>query len=185
MGKWYDDYKKLDLLGGKISFILENDEDTEEIASDTYLKAWNTIPPKRPNPFKSYLGMIARSLALDRYEMQTAQKRGGETALVLDELAECIPDSAGNTETTVLLRDVLNRFIRSLPSKMQIIFMRRYWYAEPICKIAEDLHMTENAVCAVLCRARRKLKLPLEKEGFALCRRKIFSVNSVQSTLRS
>ena len=148
--------------------ILENDGDTEEVVSDTYLKAWNTIPPKSPDPLKGYLGMISRNLALDRYDWEQAQKRKGETVLILDELAQCIPDGIGNTEHTVVLRDALNRFVRALPRKTQAIFMRRYWYAEPLAEIAKDFHMTENAVSASLCRIRRKLKHFLEKEGFSL-----------------
>jgi DNA-directed RNA polymerase specialized sigma24 family protein len=73
--------------------ILRNNKDAEECVNDTYLRAWNSIPPKRPNKLQTYLGKITRNLALNMLEKLTAQKRGkGQIPLVLDELGECIPD---------------------------------------------------------------------------------------------
>ena len=72
--------------------ILTNDEDAKEIVNDTYLKTWNTIPPQRPDSLKTYVGRISRHLSLNRYEAQSAQKRGGQLSLILDELTECITD---------------------------------------------------------------------------------------------
>ncbi len=80
--------------------ILSSDEDAREVVNDTYLKIWNTILPRRPDPLKPYIGTISRQLALNRYEAQHTQKRGGQVSLVLDELSECIPDNAGGTRCT-------------------------------------------------------------------------------------
>ena len=148
--------------------ILGNDEDAKEIVNDTYLKAWNTIPPNRPNPLKSYVGMLSRQLSLDRYEKNHTQKRGGEAALVLDELSECIPDNNSGMDIgdSVALRDALNAFIWSLPDKTQVVFVRRYWYAASIAEIAQAYSMKESHVSVLLLRARRKLKEFLHKEGF-------------------
>jgi RNA polymerase sigma-70 factor (ECF subfamily) len=150
--------------------ILEDHEDAKEIVNDTYLKAWNTIPPNRPDPLKPYVGMISRHLSLDRYEEYHTQKRGGQVPLVLEELAECIPDNDSREDIgeSVALKDALAKFIRSLPDKTQMIFLRRYWYASSVAEIAEEYGMRENSVNVLLHRTRKKLKDHLQKEGFDL-----------------
>ena len=150
--------------------ILEDHEDAKEIVNDTYLKAWNTIPPNRPDPLKPYVGMISRHLSLDRYEEYHTQKRGGQVPLVLEELAECIPDNDSREDIgeSVALKDALAKFIRSLPDKTQRIFLRRYWYASSVAEIAEEFGMRENSVNVLLHRTRKKLKDHLQKEGFDL-----------------
>ena len=150
--------------------ILEDHEDAKEIVNDTYLKAWNTIPPNRPDPLKPYVGMISRHLSLDRYEEYHTQKRGGQVPLVLEELAECIPDNDSREDIgeSVALKDALAKFIRSLPDKTQRIFLRRYWYASSVAEIAEEYGIRENSVNVLLHRTRKKLKDHLQKEGFDL-----------------
>ncbi len=145
--------------------ILNNDADAQEIVNDTYLKAWNSIPPQKPTSLKSYVGMIARQLAFDTYRAQKAEKRGGQMPLVLDELAECIP-SGEDIGESVALRDILNAFLGTLPKKTQKVFVRRYWYASPTSEIATEYGMTENHVNVLLCHTRKKLKAFLSKEGF-------------------
>ncbi len=148
--------------------ILECDEDAEEVENDTYLKTWNTIPPNSPENLKPYVGMISRSLALDAYEKRHAGKRAGEVPLILDELAECIPDGSGDYAESFALRDSLNRFVRSLPETTQKVFIRRYWYASPVAEIAREYSMKESAVTVLMLRTRKKLKDHLKKEGFEL-----------------
>ena len=149
--------------------ILENNEDAKEIVNDTYLKTWQTIPPKRPDALKPYVGMISRQLALNAYEEQHTQKRG-QLTLVLDELAECLPsnDEEWDVVSGIALHDSLNIFLRRLPSKTRNIFIRRYWYTSSIAEIAEEYSMKESAVAMLLLRARKKLKTHLQKEGFNL-----------------
>ena len=148
--------------------IAENEQDADEILNDTWLCAWNTIPPQHPEPLKGYLGALARNLAINRATQNRAQKRAGQTALCLDELAECVPDdgSALDTSEQVHLRDTLNAFLSSLPQKTRRIFLGRYWYNEPLCELADAYGMRENAVANLLLRTRKKLKHTLEKEGF-------------------
>ncbi len=150
--------------------ILQNDSDAEEIENDVYLKAWNSIPPNRPSSLKAYLGMISRQLAFDAYAAKNTQKRGGDVALVLDELAECIPDSNGGEDIgeSLALHDALNGFVRSLSGKTQKIFVRRYWYSSSVSEIAADYGMSENHVSVSLFNTRKKLKRFLSKEGFTL-----------------
>jgi RNA polymerase sigma-70 factor (ECF subfamily) len=150
--------------------ILEDRLDSEEVANDTYLRLWNSIPPQKPDPLKPYVGMISRHLSLDRYEEYHTQKRGGQVPLVLEELAECIPDNDSREDIgeSVALKDALAKFIRSLPDKTQMIFLRRYWYASSAAEIAEEYGMRENSVNVLLHRTRKKLKDHLQKEGFDL-----------------
>ena len=151
--------------------ILYSDEDAEEIVNDTYLKTWNTVPPNRPDPLKAYVGLLSNQLALDRYDAYHADKRGGgQLPLVLEELAECIPDLSDATEMgeSIALRDALNRFLRSLPEKSRTIFVRRYWYVSSIAEIAQEYGMKESSVTVLLYRTRKKLKEFLHEEGFDL-----------------
>ncbi len=150
--------------------ILYSDEDANEVVNDTYLKLWKTIPPKRPNPLKSYVGMISRQLALDAYEARHTQKRGGQVSLALDELSECVSDSSNGSDMSenVALSDSLSRFLRSLPQRTRKIFVRRYFYMSPIAEIARDFSMKESNVTMLLLRTRKKLEQFLKKEGFDL-----------------
>lgn len=149
--------------------ILRNDEDSKEIVNDTYLKAWNIIPPQRPKPLKTFLGRITRQLAINRLESNLAKKRYvGQYLLVLDELSECIKDSNQDTDVveSVALRDTLNEFLRSLPLDKRQIFIKRYWYMNSISEIAEDFSISESKVKSLLMRTRKKLKKHLIREGF-------------------
>ncbi len=150
--------------------ILYSDEDAKEVVNDTYLKTWNTIPPQRPDPLKPYVGMISRQLALDTYEAQHTQKRGGQVPLVLDELSECIPDndSGADIGESVALSDALNRFIWALPQRTRNIFVRRYFYMSTVAEIAKDFSMKESNVTMHLLRTRKKLEQFLNKVGFDL-----------------
>ncbi len=151
--------------------ILKSDEEAEECTNDTYLRAWNAIPPAKPNNLRTFLGKITRNLSLNRWEKLSAEKRGGgEVSVVLDELAECVP-SSDDTESAAedaLIRDALDRFLKGLPRETRKIFVRRYWYMSPIKEIAEDFGFTENKVSVALYRTREKLRKTLEKEGILL-----------------
>ena len=149
--------------------ILGNEEDTAEIVNDTRLKLWNTRPPVRPVSLKAYVGKICRQLALDRYDERTAQRRGGgEVPLLLDELAECIPDGDDGRDfgESIALRSAIDAFLASLEGRTRRIFVRRYWYAASISEIAEEYGMKESAVAMLMLRTRKKLKEFLQKEGF-------------------
>lgn len=151
--------------------ILHNDEDSKECVNDTYLKAWNAMPPQRPNRLSVFLGKITRNLSLDRYKRYNAEKRGyGQITYVLDELKACVPadDNVEQIVDDVVLTEVLNRFLASLPAETRIIFMRRYWYFCSIKDIAADLKVSESKVKMSLLRSRDKLRHLLEREGIAL-----------------
>ena len=151
--------------------ILHNAEDSEECVSDTYLKAWENIPPRRPKKLAVFLGKITRNLALDRYRFYTAEKRGGgQMPVALEELAACVPagDETGRIIDQIVLVELLNRFLGELPVSQRKIFMRRYWYVSDIKEIARDYAMTESGVRMSLMRSRKQLKELLEKEGVML-----------------
>ena len=134
----------------KIAFnILRNPMDAEECVSDTYMNIWTSIPPAVPKIFKSFIGRIARNLALDRYDSLNAQKRGGSRVEVcLDELAECIGEKGGSAEFTenVELAELLDAFLEGLAPDARKIFVRRYWYLDSIAEIAEELGFGESKV---------------------------------------
>ena len=149
--------------------ILHNREDADECENDTYLRAWNAIPPHRPTRLSVFLGKITRRLALDRYASLTADKRGGGTqAAILEEWRDALPDGDGDPADDLAVRDALNRFLRQLPADKRRTFIRRYWYGDTIAAIATDSHATESAVKMTLSRTRGELKTFLEKEGVTL-----------------
>ena len=148
--------------------ILEDRLDSEEVANDTYLRLWNSIPPKKPDPLKPYVGRVSRNLALDVYDVKHAKKRNGVT-LALEELAECLPSEDGRElGESAALSDALSRFISSLPERDKVIFVRRYFYLCPIAEIAKSLSLKESTTAMTLSRTREKLRKHLAKEGFAL-----------------
>lgn len=150
--------------------ILFSNEDSEECVNDTYLRAWNSMPPQKPSKLSSFLGRITRNLALDRYDFNHAQKRSQNLEIALEEIGEAVPES-GNLDSLlgeIALRDAVNSFLASLPKRTRQIFMRRYWYLSEIKDIASDFSMSETSVRVSLSRTRVKFKAHLEKEGITL-----------------
>ncbi len=151
--------------------ILYDKEDTEECVNDTWLKAWNVIPPQRPGRMQIFLGTITRNLAIDRYKRRKAQKRGsGSMEVALDELTECVP-ATHNTEEQVVaaeLERLIHNFLKELPEKECNVFLRRYWYVEDYQAIAKRYGMNLNTVKTTLFRVRGKLRAFLEQEGIVL-----------------
>jgi RNA polymerase sigma-70 factor (ECF subfamily) len=151
--------------------ILHSEEDAEECVNDTYLKAWNCIPPHKPDMLSAFLGKITRNLSLNLYEKYSTQKRGlGQTALTLSELEECLPSSC-DVELTAdedILIDALNRFLSTIPSAARKMFIRRYWYLSPVKEIADGYGISESKVKMTLFRTRKSLKQYLEKEGVTI-----------------
>ena len=141
--------------------ILRNAEDKDECLNDTWLRAWNSIPPQKPTNLKMFLAKIARNLAIDRYKRQNAVKRGsGETELILDELEECISNK-DNVENTVISKEIgvaINDFLKTLSERDRNIFIRRYFYADTAEKIAKQYALTVNNIMVILTRTRAKLK---------------------------
>jgi len=147
--------------------VLSSYEDSEECVSEVLLRAWNAIPPRRPENLKAWLGKVTRNLALDRLKHDTAQKRG-EVPLALEELELSGLDTAESALDGKLLSDAIASFLRSQPEAKRRLFLLRYWYFESIADIAAKTGWTENRIKVELFRLRKKLAVHLEKEGFSL-----------------
>lgn len=148
--------------------ILTNIEDTQECVNDTYMAAWNTIPPKRPAMLATFLGKITRHLSIDRWRERNAYKRGGgELPLALEELEQCLasPRTVEMEYARIRFAEVFNRFLAALPETERRVFLCRYWYIDPIGKIAETFGFSESKVKSMLHRTRKKLCVVLEQEG--------------------
>ena len=156
----------------RISFdILHSREDAEECVSDTYLQAWNAMPPHRPAVLPAFLGRITRNLALNRLRSATAQKRGGgEAETVFEELQHIV--SGRDTPEVGLDRQELvaaiNDFLAALPETKRRIFVCRYWYFESVSDIAARFAISENRVSVTLHRLRTQLRRCLSERGFML-----------------
>lgn len=151
--------------------ILGNPEDAEECVNDTYLNAWNAMPPSRPGILSTFLGKITRNLSFNRYQYNTADKRGGgETAVVLEELLDVVSDGEDPMQVMEYreLVKAIDAFLAGLPAQKRRIFVCRYWYFDSVSGIASQFHMTENNVSVTLNRIRAQLRDYLLKGGFTL-----------------
>lgn len=152
--------------------ILQSEQDCEECVNDTYLRAWNVMPPQRPAVLTAFLGKITRNLAIDRYRHESAEKRGGNLKVSLEELKECIADGKGSLVEDEIagreLTEVINVFLSGLPQKKRILFVRRYWYFDSVSDIAKRVGMTEGNVSVNLKRIREKLRYFLIERGFEI-----------------
>ena len=147
--------------------ILGDPEDAEECVNDTWLGAWNSIPPQRPSPLRTYVCRIAHNLAVTRWYANTARKRDGRYDLALDELAECVPNREGVEDVAAAreLARIIDRFLDTLSYEDRFLFMRRYWYADPLPEAARMAGMRYSTAAVRLHRVREKLKKQLMKEG--------------------
>ena len=151
--------------------ILDREEDAEECVNDTWFRAWNAMPPQRPNILSAFFGKLTRNLSLDRWRKERAAKRGGsQVEVALHELEGCLPDhrrpdeELEASETAALI----SAFLRAQPELDRRLFIRRYFHLESIAALTERFGLTESQVKSRLHRTRQKLKLALEKEGIAV-----------------
>lgn len=156
----------------KIAYnILSDSEDCKECINDTYLKAWNSIPPHRPGALAAYLGKITRELAIDIFRTRNRKKRqASEYALSLSELEECVPDTVSTEQSADLhlLAEAINSYLSSLSREARVTFVGRYYYMDSLKEIAAYQGMSEAKVKSMLYRTRQGLKIYLQQEGFDL-----------------
>ena len=145
--------------------ILKNVSDCEECENDTYLAAWNKIPPQIPKIFAAFLGRIMRNIALDKYAYYTADKRNREFETALCELDDILPGGENpllHYENAEIARSI-TEFLHGKSYTKRVIFVRRYWYCDGISRIASDYGFSESKVKSMLMRMRNELKKFLER----------------------
>ena len=148
--------------------ILADAEDADESVNDTWLAAWESMPPHRPTVLATYLGKLTRRVSLNRWRDRNAAKRGaGEVSLSLEELKECVPDrwDAERAVELTELTEAVNRFLADLSPVERDVFVCRYWFLAPLREIGEKFAFSESKVKSMLFRTRKKLLAHLEKEG--------------------
>lgn len=156
-------------LHGLAERIVENREDGEECVSDTYLAAWESIPPQRPNYFFAWLAKVCRNFAFGILDKRHAAKRSAQVVTLTAEMERCIPDNRREAELEgEEIGRILNDFLSTLSQESRILFLRRYWYAESIADIARRYGMGESKVKTSLHRTRLKLREQLAKEGIGV-----------------
>lgn len=146
--------------------ILGNWQDAEECVNDSYLGAWNTIPPQKPSPLLTYICKIVRNLSLRRLRDQLAVKRNARFDIALQELEGCLSSSDTPDEQIDAreLAAVIKQFLDSLSVENRVIFLRRYWFLDSYREIARRVGLTEKTVSVRLVRIRQKLKALLEEK---------------------
>ena len=150
--------------------IVKDEQDCEECLNDTYLGAWNAIPPARPTALQAFLATIMRRTAIDCYKTRKRQKRvDSELTVSLSEVEEFLSDGQDEAEETAReLGRIISEYVRSLSDRRMYIFMSRYYIARPIAEIAERLGYSESTVHKEIAAIKRGLKEKLEKEGYTL-----------------
>lgn len=150
--------------------ILLSMQDSEECVNDTYVKAWDSIPPQNPNSLAAYLGRIVRNISINRWHKNNSQKRGGGAVILLSELTQCLP-SQRSVEAETDGREVvrlIENWLVSLDVYERVLFLRRYWYGYDLETLAKENETTVNKITSRLYRLRKKLKAELEKEGVVI-----------------
>lgn len=154
--------------------ILRSNEDAEECESDTFLHAWNSMPPNRPSILSAFLGKITRNLSIDKLRMKNAKKRGGdEYSLVLEEVegwlvTEEVPGSPEDELEAEVLASHISSFLDTIAKRSRLLFIGRYWNMLSIAELARDFGMSQSAVKTALHRTRNELADYLKKEGYKI-----------------
>ncbi len=150
--------------------ILQSTEDAEECVNDTYLGAWNAIPPQKPAVLSAYLCRIARNCALKKYDYNNSKKRSARIEISLTELEDCLVQPANNVcpGEAELTAKAISKFLRTLSYESRTVFMRRYWFFDSVSDIASRFSISESKIKSILFRTRGKLKVFLMKEGIEI-----------------
>ncbi len=164
-----------DKYGGRLRAlsmgITEDIRTAEECENDTYLSAWNSIPPHEPRSYLyAFLARITRNLSLNRCRDESRLKRSAYITVLSDELEQCIPapDDSRCRLDELVLREAINGFLASLSPEKRSIFLRRYWYMDSVSAVAKRFGISESKAKTMLFRLRQQLRGYLIKEGYEL-----------------
>ena len=163
---------KYDRYLTKIAYnILADLEDSRESVNDTYLAAWESMPPHRPGILSTYLAKLTRRISIDLFRYRTRWKRvASEYAISLSELGDCV--SGGNTTEEIvnvkLLADAIGIYLRTQSAEARTAFLARYYFLDPLKEVAASLGISESTCKSLLSRTRVGLKEYLQKEGFCV-----------------
>lgn len=164
--KKYGNY--LDVVAGN---ILNRHEDTEEVVSDVYLAAWNSIPPNRPIVLKHYLSRITRNLAFKRFAYLSAEKRSLQAEMLLSELNDCIPDNCRSMDEIINAKElgiIINRFLSTLSREDCSLFVSRFYYVQTLDQLAQKYGGSVRHIKYRLEKLRKRFRTYLQKEGVQL-----------------
>ena len=150
-----------------IKNILNDTEDCKECINDTYMAVWQSIPPNKPDNFKTYIAKIARNTALKRLEFNTADKRNTSMSVFLDEIDEIISDESVLSNISAQeIGCIINKFLEREKEASRNVFVRRYWYFESIAEISAKYNFSESKVKSLLFHSRKRLEKLLRQEGY-------------------
>lgn len=156
----------------KIAYnILSDKEDSNESVNDTYLAAWNSMPPHKPNVLSTYLGKLTRRISIDIFRKRNRIKRqGSEYSLSLTELEDCISgnNSPEKDYEAKVLGEAINSFLRTLSVDARNVFIGRYYFLDSVKDVAKYCGISESKAKTLLFRTRNSLREYLEKEGFEI-----------------
>lgn len=150
--------------------ILSVKADAEECVNDTYLQAWNSIPPQRPDKFRAWLGRVVRNISINLWNKNHCQKRYAGIEQFMDELEDCIP-SPQTVEHQIEeqeLTEVINTWLASLSRDDRVLFVRRYWNGKTVNELAKETGTESKKLARRMYSLRQSLKSALEKEGYSL-----------------
>ena len=150
--------------------ILNSSQDAEECVNDTWHRAWDTMPPQRPQLLRAYFAAITRNLSLNRWHRARAEKRGGGLEVLLSELEDCLP-AAGSVEGAVESHELaraIDRWLIGLALADRVAFLRRYWYGQQVAEVARQAGCSPNTMTKRLGRLREGLRRALEQEGISV-----------------
>ncbi len=150
--------------------ILNSREDAEECVNDTWKKAWDTMPPQRPGSLRAYLAKITRNLSIDRWRAGRAERRGNGMGPLLAELEDCLPAVPSAEEITEVRETAraIDRWLDTLSQADRTAFLRRYWYGQPVSRVARQAGCSPNGMTKRLSRLRISLRKALEQEGITV-----------------
>lgn len=150
--------------------ILKSNEDSEECVNDTFMRAWQSIPPAKPESLTGYLGKLTRNIALDKLRAEQTKKRGGDYALIFEELENVLSDDTSPHDALEekLLASKISEFLRGVSYKKRMMFIGRYWNMLSVTELAQEYGISEASVKTVMYRTREELKRFLKKEGFEI-----------------